>query len=90
MPAARADVAEGLTDFRAGRFAEAFLAWRDAAASGDSRGALFVGVLYDAGLGVRQDYGQALAWYRRAADAGNVTGMFNVGVMYDAGRGVPP
>jgi TPR repeat protein len=90
VTSARADVAAGLTDFRAGRFAEAFVAWRDAAGSGDSRGALFVGVLYDAGLGVRQDHGQALAWYRSAADAGNVTGMFNVGVMYDAGRGVQP
>ena len=90
MTSARADVAAGLTDFRAGRFAEAFVAWRDAADLGDLRGALFVGVLCDAGLGVRQDHGQALAWYRRAADAGNVTGMFNVGVMYDAGRGVQP
>ena len=87
---ARADVAGGLSDFRQGRFAEAFLEWRRAADSGDARGALYVGVLYDAGLGVGQDYAQALAWYRRAAEAGNATGMFNVGVMYDAGKGVPP
>ncbi len=87
MPA-RADTAAGLADFQNGRFAEAFQQWTGAAAAGDSRGALFVGVLYDTGLGVGQSYRQALDWYRRAADAGNAAGMFNVGVMYDAGRGV--
>ena len=87
---ARADTASGLADFQNGRFAEAFQQWTAAAAAGDARGALFVGVLYDTGLGVGQSYPQALDWYRRAADAGNATGMFNVGVMHDAGRGVPP
>ncbi len=87
---ARADTASGLADFQNGRFAEAFQQWTEAARAGDPRGALFVGVLYDTGLGVEQSYPQALDWYRRAADAGNATGMFNVGVMYDAGRGVPP
>lgn len=89
-PAARADTASGLDDFQNGRFAEAFQQWTQAAAAGDSRGALFVGVLYDTGLGVGQSYPLALEWYRRAADAGNATGMFNAGVMHDAGRGVPP
>ncbi len=87
---ARADTASGLEDFQNGRFAEAFEQWTEAAAAGDARGALFVGVLYDTGLGVEQSYLQALDWYRRAAAAGNATGMFNVGVMYDAGRGGPP
>ena len=87
---ARADTASGLADFQNGRFAEAFQQWTEAAAAGDPRGALFVGVLFDTGLGVGQSYPQALDWYRRAAEAGDATGMFNVGVMYDAGRGVPP
>lgn len=87
---ARADTASGLADFQNGRFAEAFQQWTAAAAAGDARGALFVGVLYDTGLGVGQSYPQALAWYRRAAEAGNATGMFNAGVMHDAGRGVRP
>lgn len=87
---ARADTASGLENFQNGRFAEAFQQWTEAAAAGDARGALFVGVLYDTGLGVGQSYPQALEWYRRAAGAGNATGMFNVGVMYDAGRGAPP
>ncbi len=85
----RADTTAGLADFREGRFAEAIQAWRQAAEAGDARGALFVGVLYDAGLGVPQNYARAFAWYRRAAEAGNAAAMFNVAVLNDLGRGVP-
>ena len=86
---AHADSASGLVDFRQGRFAEAYQDWWRAAQIGDARSALFVGVLYDTGLGVAHDYLQALEWYRRAADAGSAAGAFNAAVMYDAGRGVP-
>ncbi len=78
----------GLVDFRQGRFAEAFQDWRRAAADNDANGALYIGVLYDSGLGVSQDYRQAMQWYRQAAEAGSAAGAFNVGVLYDAGLGV--
>ncbi len=78
----------GLADFREGQFAEAFRDWREAADAGDARGALYIGVLYDSGMGVKQDYRQAMAWYRRAASAGSAAGAFNVAVMFDAGLGV--
>jgi TPR repeat protein len=82
------DVQQGLTDFRQGQFAEAFQDWRLSFEAGDPRGALYVGVLYDSGLGVGQDYHQAMGWYRRAAEAGSAAAAFNVGVLYDAGLGV--
>ena len=83
------DVQLGLSDFAQGRFAEAYQDWRAAASAGDARGALYVGVLYDSGLGVVQDEVAAMAWYRRAAERGSAAGMFNVGVLYDSGLGVP-
>ena len=86
-PGAWASAASGLDDFRAGRFSEAYQAWRDAADQGDAASALYLGVLYDTGFGVATDYRQALAWYERAGAAGNATAMFNAGIMYDAGRG---
>lgn len=86
---ASADTGAGLADFRQGRFAEALEAWQDAAAAGDSRAALFVGVLYDSGLGTEQSYASALTWYRQAAEAGNAVAAFNIGVLFDAGFGVP-
>jgi TPR repeat protein len=82
------DVGRGLADFQQGRFAEAFRDWWIANAQGDPRGALYLGVLYDTGLGVRQNYQLAMAWYRHAAEEGSAAGAFNVAVLYDAGYGV--
>ena len=84
----RADTAAGLSQFQAGRFAEAVQSWHEAAQAGDGRAALYLGALNDTGVGLAQDYGQALDWYKQAAAAGNVVGMFDTAVMYDAGRGV--
>ena len=47
-----------------------------------------MGVLYDTGEGVEQNYTKALALYKRAAAAGSAAGAFNVGVFYDSGIGV--
>ena len=82
------DVAAGLVDFRQGHFAEALQDWQRAADAGDANGALYIGVLYDTGLGVRQNYRHAMEWYKRAAEAGNAVAAFNVGVLYDAGLAV--
>jgi TPR repeat protein len=86
----RANTAMGLEDFRHGRFAEAFREWQDAAAVGEVRGTLYLGVLYDTGLGIPRDTAKAMSWYSRAAELGSAAAAFNVGVMYDAGVGVPP
>ncbi len=83
-----ADVKQGLMDFSAGQFAEAVAAWQAAAQAGDPDGDFYMGVLYDTGEGVEQDYAKALALYKRAADAGSAAGAFNVGVFYDSGIGV--
>lgn len=86
--AVRADTIAGLHDFQDGRFAEALQQWKQSADAGDARGALYIGVMYDTGQGVPQNYAMALEWYRRAAEAGNAAAAFNVGVYYDSGLGV--
>jgi len=48
----------------------------------------WLGWLYEYGLGLTQDYSQALAWYRKAAEKGDAAGTFHVGAMYATGRGV--
>jgi TPR repeat protein len=88
VPAARADTTAGLNDFQAGRFAEALVEWQQSADAGDANGALYIGVLYDTGEGVPQDYITALRWYERAANDGSAAASFNVGVLYDVGLGV--
>ncbi len=47
-----------------------------------------LGVMYDNGRGVLQDYAEAIRWYRLAADQGAATAQYNLGVMYEYGGGV--
>ena len=47
-----------------------------------------LGVMYENGRGVRQDYAEAVKWYRQAAAQGFADAQFNLGVMYGNGQGV--
>ena len=55
---------------------------------GDARTQNKLGLMYDKGLGVTQDYAEAVRWYRKAADQGNAPAQYNLGFMYDKGWGV--
>ena len=45
--------------------------------------------MYNLGIGVQQDYAEALKWYRLAADQGRADAQDILGTMYAQGRGVP-
>ncbi|MCX6594785.1 MAG: tetratricopeptide repeat protein [Acidobacteria bacterium] len=62
---------------------------RKAAERGDAKAQFSLGVMYDSGQGVPQDYAEALRWFRKAADQGHTSAQFNLGVMYANGQGVP-
>jgi TPR repeat protein len=47
-----------------------------------------LGVKYAQGLGVVQDYAEALKWYRLAAQQGSADAQSNLGLMYYNGQGV--
>jgi TPR repeat protein len=57
--------------------------------TGRRTGKCNIGLLYENGRGVAQDYGEATRWYRIAADNGGVGGQINVGRLYENSRGVP-
>jgi TPR repeat protein len=59
------------------------------AAQGDAWAQHNLGVLYDNGRGVPQDYVKARGWYEKAAAQGNPWAQHSLGVLYDNGRGVP-
>ena len=46
--------------------------------------------MYEYGLGVPQDYVEAVKWYTLGADQGYAKAQYNLGLMYANGRGVPP
>ena len=47
-----------------------------------------LGLMYEQGQGVRQDYAQAVQWYRKAAEQGYAGAQVNLGLMYEQGQGV--
>ena len=59
------------------------------AEQGDADAQITLGVCYAKGLGVPQDFAEALKWYRLAAGQGHAEAQFNLGVMYHTGKGVP-
>ena len=48
-----------------------------------------LGVMFDSGIGVRENPAEAARWYLRAAEQGDKEAQSNLGVLYDTGRGVP-
>ena len=60
-----------------------------AADQGIAQAQYILGVMYENGQGVAQDYSAAMKWYRMAADQGHAQAQCNLGVMYYEGQGVP-
>lgn len=79
---------EGLTAAQKGDFATALREWRPLAQQGNARAQYNLGVMYDNGKGVPQDYKETVKWFRLAADQGNAGAQSNLGLMYENGQGV--
>lgn len=64
------------------------LQYRLAAEQGNPNAQYNLGLLYVNGLGVSQDYAEALKWFKLSADNGDASAQFNLGVLYENGQGV--
>ena len=58
------------------------------AEAGDAELQFSLGVMYEHGEGVRQDYAEAARWYRKAAEQGQAEAQYNLCMMYYVGQGV--
>jgi hypothetical protein len=67
----------------------ALLAWYRDKARAEPWAQAYMGMLYESGQWVRQDYPIAVSWYRRAGEAGNVPAQWRLARFYNEGRGVP-
>ncbi len=45
--------------------------------------------MYASGLGITQNYKEAVKWYTKAAEQGASEAQYNLGAMYAKGQGVP-
>lgn len=62
--------------------------WKTKALAGDTTAQVAVGMFYDRGDGVKQNYKEAAKWYEMAAKAGDAHGQNNLGSLYLEGAGV--
>ena len=58
---------EGLAAYERGDYATALREWRPLAEQGNAKAQVNLGVMYETGQGVPQDYREAVAWYRGSA-----------------------
>ncbi|MCY4232591.1 MAG: hypothetical protein OXE59_02455 [Bacteroidetes bacterium] len=61
---------------------------QEKAEEGDSYAQLRLGMAYDSGEGVIENYAQAVYWYRKASMQGNAQAQFRLGLAYALGQGV--
>lgn len=70
-------------------YAEAMDWYRQAAEQGNARAINNIGVFYQYGHGVSQDYKEAMVWFQKAAVKGQFAiSMYNIGNLYFQGQGV--
>ncbi|MCI7046793.1 tetratricopeptide repeat protein [Helicobacter sp.] len=58
------------------------------AKQGDAEAQFLLGLMYDQGQGVKQDYEKAAEWFSKAANQGYAKAQYNLGAMYENGQAV--
>jgi TPR repeat protein len=79
------DLEDGLTAEQKNVVATALRLWTPLAEQGDASAQYALGIAYDQGLGVAQDYKTAVKWYTLAAEQGYADAQYNLGNMYSKG-----
>src|SRR5277367_2028155 len=79
---------DGIAAYQRGDFAAALQLFQPLAEHGDASAECNLGVMYEQGRGVAQNYREAMRWFRLAALQGDASAQSNIGVMYEEGRGV--
>ena len=83
-----ADFNKGLTAAQSGDFATALKEWKPLAEEGNAVAQNNLGLMYDNGWGVLQDYKEAVYWYRLSAEQGYANAQSNLANRYYYGEGV--
>ena len=73
--------------YEQGNHAKAFEWFTKAANQGYADAQFNMGVMYEFGKGVHQDYQKAIEWITKAAGQGYAAAQYNLGLMYYSGEG---
>ncbi|HHF4025103.1 tetratricopeptide repeat protein [Haemophilus influenzae] len=79
---------QGLTAYEQSNYQTAFKLWLPLAEQGDAQAQGGLGMMYERGLGVKQDDFKAVNWYRKAAEQGHANAQAILGFSYLLGKGV--
>ena len=71
-----------------GNFKLEFEQFKLLADQGNAEGQFGLGLLYEKGKGVNQDYRKAIHWWLLAAEQGYAKAQYNLGLLYKKGKGV--
>jgi TPR repeat protein len=82
------DYQDGEAAYKKGDFEKAFEKWKPLAEKGNATLQSALGMMYARGMGVPQDYTEAVKWFRLGAKQGNKAGQAGLGSMYIQGHGV--
>lgn len=88
VQAAQASMDSARRAYEEGQFSEAFKLWAIEADKGSWLAAHNLGVMYEQGLGITQDFQSAAKWFQVAAKAGYINAQYAVGRLYEEGAGV--
>ena len=88
ISSAIAGMDEGISAYKEGDFAAAFIEFETLAETGNVAAQYNVAQMYRHGQGVDQDYPAAIEWYQKAAEAGLSSAQNNLAQMHMHGSGV--
>ncbi len=80
---------DGGAAYQRGEYETAYRLFSPLAEQGHVVAQFNLGVLFEYGLGVAQDYAEAARWYMKAAERGDEQAQYNVAVLYEKGTGLP-
>ena len=85
----RAILDKGVEAYRQGDYEKALPYFYESDRMGHMKAARYIGLCYENGQALPQNYGEARKWYEKAAQKGDVTSMYLLGQMYEKGEGMP-
>ena len=83
-----ASIDDAVQAYLRGEYNKAVMLLRPIAEQGDAQAQTYMGVLYERGKGVPQDYAESAKWYRLASEQGKADAQNYLGDMYRKGNGV--
>lgn len=84
---AQASVQTGIDAYGAENFPAALKELKPLAEKGDAKALYMLGIMYENGQGVKQDYEQALSLFNKSSEQGYDQAMLHLAEMYKSGRG---